>query len=57
MNTDDNTNIGNLKEILKLCCDLGNDELKEHLQSCAKNAKYSSKTTQNELLDSIKIYL
>lgn len=30
---DDNTNMGNLKELLKLCCDLGNDELKEHLQS------------------------
>lgn len=30
---DDNTNMGNLKELLKLCCDLGNDELEEHLQS------------------------
>ncbi|XP_062592729.1 52 kDa repressor of the inhibitor of the protein kinase-like [Saccostrea cucullata] len=54
---DDNTNLGNLKELLKLCCHLGEDELKDHLQSCAKNAKYSSKTTQNELLDSVKIYL
>lgn len=47
--------MGNLKELLKLCCDLENDELKG--ASCAKNAKYSSKTTQNELLNSIKIYL
>lgn len=34
---DDNTNMGNLKELLKLCCDLGNDELKEHLQSRKRN--------------------
>lgn len=27
---DNNTTIGNSKELLKLFCDLGNDELKEH---------------------------
>ena len=32
---------GNLKELLKLCSDLGDTTLKEHLDSCAKNASYT----------------
>ena len=31
--------------------------LKEHLDTCKKNASYSSKTSQNELLDCIITYI
>ena len=31
--------------------------LKEHLETCNKNASYISKTTQNELLECIKEYI
>ena len=31
--------------------------LKEHLETCSKNASHISKTTQNELLECIKEYI
>ena len=37
--------------------DAGDIYLKEHLETCAKNASYISKTTQNELLECIKEYI
>ena len=48
--TDPNSNLGNFNALLNLCMNSGNDILKEHLLMCNKNAKYTSKTTQNELI-------
>ena len=36
--------------------DAGDIYLKEHLETCAKDASYISKTAQNELLECIKEY-
>lgn len=47
-------NTGNFKGLLKLCSDLGDITLTEHLTTCAKSASYISKTSQNELLVCIK---
>ena len=48
--TDPNSNLVNFNTLLKLCINSGNDILNEHLLMCSKNAKYTSKTTQNELI-------
>ena len=40
-------NLGNFNKLLKLCINSGNYILKEQLLMCNKNAKYTSKTTQN----------
>ena len=37
--------------------DAGDIYLKEHLETCAKNASYISKATQNDLLECIKEYI
>jgi hypothetical protein len=47
----------NLKEFLQLCANLGDTDLKERLENCVKNAMYSSKTAQNDLLECIKVFL
>ncbi|XP_068704128.1 52 kDa repressor of the inhibitor of the protein kinase-like [Montipora foliosa] len=54
--TDADTSLGNLKSLLSLCCQSGDHVLKQHLETCAKNAKYTSKTAQNDLLLCIKRY-
>ncbi|VDI45245.1 Hypothetical predicted protein, partial [Mytilus galloprovincialis] len=50
-------NTGNFKGLLKLCSDLGDTTLTEHLTTCVKSASYISKTSQNELLVCIKKYI
>ena len=48
---------GNFKCLLDFQVDAGNIHLKEHLEICARNASYISKTTQNQLLECIKEYV
>ena len=48
--TDPNSNLGIVNALLKLYITSGNGTLKEHFLMCNKNAKYTSKTTQNELI-------
>ena len=50
-------NQGNFKALLKLRIDAGDTELHDHLETCARNATYISKTSQNELLQCIKKYI
>ena len=50
-------NCRNFKELLKFRADAGDNILEQHLASCAKNASYTSKTTQNELLLCIKEFM
>lgn len=47
---------GNLKALLEVMCDT-DQNLRDHLETCARNATYISKTTQNELLDCIKNFI
>ena len=44
-------NPGNFKALLKFRVDSGDHILKEHLEKAPKNAKYTSKTIQNELIN------
>lgn len=56
----DNTqdyNIGNYKELVKFRAEAGDSVLDDHLKQCAKNASYTSKTSQNELLACIKRFI
>ena len=53
----DKTHQENFKSLLDFQIDAGDVHLKEHLETCAKNASYISKTTQNELLECIKEYV
>ena len=48
---------GNFKSLLDFRVDAGDIHLKEHLETCARNASYISKTTQNQLLECIKEYV
>ena len=50
-------NKGNFKALLALRVDAGDKVLEHHLETCARNATYTSKTTQNELLLCVKDYL
>ena len=52
----DDLNQGNFRELLKLMAEIDNN-LDIHLRTCARNATYISKTTQNELLSCIKDYI
>ena len=47
----DKSHQDNFKNLLEFCIDAGDVCLKEHLETCSKNASYISKTTQNELLE------
>lgn len=47
-------NHGNFKALLDFRIDSGDIALENHLKTCAKNATYISKITQNELLDCIR---
>ena len=49
-------NQGNFKE-LKFRVEAGDSILDEHLANCKKYASYTSKTSQNELLLIIKMYV
>ena len=51
------TNTGNFKELIRFRIDSGDSILEEHLRNCPKNATYVSKTTQNELLLCIKMFI
>ena len=50
-------NHGNFKELLNFRIDAGDEVLANHLKTCRKNAKYTSKTSQNQLLVRIKEYI
>ena len=54
---DELSNKGNLYALLQLRVDSGDLTLKSHLETCAKNASYISKNTQNDLLDCLKRYV
>ena len=55
--TNSTLNKGNFKELLNFRVDAGDNILHEHLKTCAKNATYTSKTSQNDLLLCIKEYI
>ena len=48
---------GNFKELLNFRVDAGDKVLEEHIEKCAKNASYTSKTSQNQLLLCMKKYI
>lgn len=50
-------NTGIFKELIRFQIDSGDSILEEHLRHCPKNATYVSKTTQNELLLCIKMFI
>ena len=50
-------NCGNFLSLLQFRVDSGDTVLKEHLETSAGNAKYTSKTVQNELIDVIGHYI
>ena len=58
---DDKTTIsfnnGNLKELLEFRANSGNNTLRKHLDTGNRNAMYTSKTTQNNLLECIKEFV
>lgn len=47
---DQNGNRGNFLALLELRVDSGDEVLKKHLATCSANARYSSKTIQNQLI-------
>mgnify|MGYP000751363744 FL=1 len=55
--TSSSFNHGNFKALLDLRIDAGDTTIENHLKTCAKNARYTSKTAQNELLLCIKEYI
>ena len=55
--TFDKSHQGNFKSLLDFQVDARDIHLKEHLETCARNASYISKTTQNQLLECIKEYV
>ena len=50
------SNPGNFKALLKFRVESGYLILKEHFKSCPKNATFSSKTIQNELIEVTGVY-
>lgn len=42
---------GNFRALLKFRIDAGDEILREHVKTCAKNASYISKSTQNDLIE------
>ena len=55
--SDDVCNKGNFKALVKLCAESGDHTLQQHLATCARNATYVSKTSQNQLLDCMKEFI
>ena len=50
------SNRGNFKELIMLMSEF-DKTLKDRIESCARNATYLSKTTQNDLLSCIKDFI
>ena len=50
-------NPGNFKSLVEFRVESGDSVLRDHLKTCQKNASYTSKTSQNELLLCIKKYI
>jgi len=55
--TSEAMNTGNFRALIDLRMDAGDSELREHMDTCARNATYVSKTAQNKLLQCIKEYM
>ena len=55
--TSERTNKGNFKALLDFRVDSGDVVLENHIKACNKNATYSSKTVQNQLLDCIRKHI
>ena len=51
------SNKGNFHSFLQFRVDSGDIALKEHLETCTRNATYISKTSQNQLLECIKRFI
>ena len=51
------SNKGNFRALLAFRVDAGNKVLEHHFDTCAKNATYTSKTTQNDLLLCVKHFI
>jgi len=49
--------IGNFQALLQLRVDAGDEVLRNHLTTCARNATYTSSISQNDLILCIKEYL
>jgi hypothetical protein len=47
-------NSGNFRALITMRIDAGDEVLKEHMETCARNATHVSKTAQNQLLECIK---
>jgi len=54
---DSNVNKGNFKALLQFRADAGDTTLKSHIELCARNASYTSKVTQNDLLVCVKEFI
>ena len=55
--TSDAMRKGNFNALLQFRIDAGDHQLKDDLETCARNATYISKTCQNDLLICIKDYI
>ena len=55
--TSDSLNQGNFKALLNFRTDAGDSHLGEHLETCARNATYISKTSQKELFLCMEKYI
>lgn len=51
------SNKGNFHALLRLRVDAGDQDLQTHLETCNRNSTYVSKTSQNDLLDCIRVYI
>ena len=50
-------NNGNFKKLLEFRANSGDNTLRKHLDAGKRNAMYTSKTSQNDLLDCIKKFI
>jgi len=50
-------NCGNFRALVDFWIDSGDTALKKHMETCARNATYVSKTVQNELLECMEQYV
>lgn len=55
--TSTSLNKGNFKALIDFRAESGDTSLKEHLETCARNASYTSKNTQNDLLACVKQFI
>lgn len=54
---DERSNKGNFLALLEFRIDAGDEPLKQHLETCHANARYSSKTIQNQIISLIGEYI